>query len=240
MVRKIDLPDVTLMLVTSVRLKEAVWALKYSSKGIRFHSVKLLTDKDVLEAGIETVKIPRLDYDGYSRFIIYELHKYFETPFVLLIQDDGYVVHPGAWDEDFLRYDYIGAPWPIPEPDDVAYRDKDGNIRRVGNGGFSLRSHRLCRLASELDLPWDPYHGNFHEDGFICTKNVGVYEAHGCRIAPVNVAVRFSQETIIPEASGVKPFGFHGKYSRYNRRWGKRVKAGLVRNIKKIRGHNGL
>jgi len=202
--------------------------------------VKILTDKDVQESGIETVKIPRLDYDGYSRFIIYELHKYFDTGFVLLIQDDGYVVHPEAWDDSFLDYDYIGAPWPIPAPDDIAWRDKEGGIRRVGNGGFSLRSKRLCSLASELELPWEEYHGNCHEDGFICTNNVDVYEAHGCRIAPVDVAVRFSHETMIPETAGIKPFGFHGKYSRYNRRLFPRFRAAGVRTIKKIKGINGL
>lgn len=231
----IELPNITLLLVTSVRVKEAVWALKYSSRKIRFNGVKLLTDMDVREPGIETINIRRLDYDGYSRFVVYDLHKYFDTEFVLLIQDDGYVVHPEAWRDDFLAYDYIGAPWALP-CDDISYRDRQGNIRRVGNGGFSLRSRKLCRMASDLKLPWGEYYDNCHEDGFICTNNVHIYEAQGCRFAPVEVAAHFSQETVLPEYRDVKPFGFHGKHSRYNRRWLQRIRAMGIRTARKLRG----
>ena len=51
---------------------------------------------------------------------------------MLLIQWDGYVVNPEAWDPAFLGCDYLGAKW---------YWHDDG--MRVGNGGFSLRSRRL-------------------------------------------------------------------------------------------------
>ena len=47
------------------------------------------------------------------------------------------------WREEFLDYDYIGAPWPLPpEGDTTTYRDRDGNICRVGNSA-GIRSKRL-------------------------------------------------------------------------------------------------
>ena len=231
----LNLPQVTLMAVTSVRVKDALWALKYSCRKIRFQGVKLLTHEVIRDPKVEVVGIPKLDYDGYSRFVIYDLYKYFSTSHVLLIQDDGYVVHPESWTDEFLNYDYIGAPWKKPE-DDFSCRDKDGNIRRVGNGGFSLRSRKLCGLASELKMEWKPFHGFFHEDGFICANNVHLYEGHGCKIAPLELAVRFSQEADLPEGKGIKPFGFHGKGSRYNIQYwklGKRLKRYMSRRLNK-------
>ena len=213
--KKLELANITLIAVTSVRIKEAIWALKHSSKNIKFNSVKLLTHEDVRDSFVDVIKINKLDYDGYSKFIVYELYKYFITDYVLLIQDDGYVVNPKAWKEDFLKYDYIGAPWGLPQ-DDFSYRDKDGNIRRVGNGGFSLRSMKLCRLAYDLNLPWEGNYGYYHEDGFICTKNVHIYEENGCRFAPIELAACFSQEKILEEWGSIKPFGFHGKNSKHN------------------------
>ena len=50
---------------------------------------------------------------------------------------------------------------------------------------------------------------NYHEDGNICVHNRHIYEKEGCKFAPINVAVRFSQENRIPECEGITPFGFH-------------------------------
>ena len=63
-----------------------------------------------------------MDLEGYSEFVIRELHKYVDTSHCLLVQWDGYVLNPKSWLPQFLDYDYIGAPW-------------NGNV--VGNGGFS-------------------------------------------------------------------------------------------------------
>ena len=120
------------------------------------------------------------------------------------------------WTSNFLNYDYIGAPWPIPN-DDFSYRDYFKNIIRVGNGGFSLRSKKLLSLAEELKLDWKSYFGYFNEDGFICCHNRHIYEENGCKFAPIEVAKIFSHESYIPEIGDVKTFGFHGKHNKnYN------------------------
>ncbi len=54
--------------------------------------------------------------------------------------------------DDFLNYDYIGAPYPLPQ-DNFSYRDIDGNLIRVGNS-VSLRSKKLLDLPIQLDLEW--------------------------------------------------------------------------------------
>jgi len=225
----LELKNVTLIAVTSVRVKQALWALRQSSKAIKYAEVKLLTHERPRAKDVCVETIDRLDRDGYSNFIVYDLYRHFDTDFALLIQDDGYVVNPASWREEFLAYDYIGAPWP-----DGWYPDEEGRSRRVGNGGFSLRSRKLCRVASELGLPWQSFQGHFNEDAFICAYNLKSYEAQGCRIAPLDVAKYFSHEAELPETAGITPFGFHGNESKHNLRLDK-VLFNRLRKIAPIR-----
>lgn len=39
------------------------------------------------------------------------LDSYIETPHVLVVQYDGFILNPDAWTDEFLEYDYVGAPW---------------------------------------------------------------------------------------------------------------------------------
>jgi hypothetical protein len=214
----INLINVTLVTVTSINVERAVKALKYSTKGINFGDVLLITDKDILDKDIRIEKIKPLDYIGYSKFIVYDLHRYINTDYVLIIQDDGFVINPNEWDDNFLNYDYIGAPFPIPDiNDNISYRDPFGNLIRVGNGGFSLRSKKLLSLASELNLEWKSYFGFYNEDGFYSVHNKHIYEQNGYKYAPIDVASKFSIENQVSEHNNNYTFGFHGKHNpNYN------------------------
>ena len=133
------------------------------------------------------------DKSHYDRFCSIELHTVFDTPHALVCQLDGYPIHWSSWEDDFLNYDYIGAPWPqqwVPEG------------CRVGNGGLSLRSRRLCLALSEQ--PWIP----MPDDVFICQHSAEQMRQKGMRYAPPDVAARFSIEHPVPE-SVAQPFGFH-------------------------------
>lgn len=210
----IDLKDVTIVSVTGVNSKDHLKAIKYSSEFIRFAEKKLITSEEVRDSSVEVVRIPSMDYVEYSRFLVYDLGDHINTSHALIVQSDGYVVNPDQWNDDFLKYDYIGAPWPLPS-DNFSFRDPEGNIQRVGNGGFSLRSKKLLSLAKELNLEWKSYFGFYNEDGFYTCHNRWIYEKHGCKYAPIEVASSFSQELYIPENEGVIPFGFHGRNHYY-------------------------
>jgi hypothetical protein len=207
---KINLPNVTLVSITSVKIQETIKSIEKSCEGIEFGDVKLLTNENVKSDLFKTIKIPKIDYDGYSKFVVYDLHKYIETEFALIVQHDGFVTSPDKWDPSFLNYDYIGAPFPLPE-DEFSYRDPFGNIIRVGNGGFSLRSKKLLELPTELNLEWKSYFGYYNEDGFFVCHNRHIFEKAGCVFAPLDVAKYFSHESRIPEIENIVPFGFHQK-----------------------------
>jgi len=214
------LNNVTLVAVAGVRIQEAYNAIKHSMKGITFGEVKLITPKnaETENPNVQIIKLDKeLDYEEYNRFILYDLKDYIDTEFVLLVQDDGYVVNPTSWLDDFYNYDYIGAIWPVPDQNDkISYRDPFGNLIRVGNGGFSFRSKKLLELPSKLNLEWKQYYGYWNEDGFLTCHNRHLLEKEGIKFAPTDVAKYFSHECPVDEIKDIeKPFGFHGKNSKY-------------------------
>ena len=217
---KINLPNVTLVAVAGVRIQEAYNAIKHSMKGITFGEVKLLTPKnaETKNTEVQIIKLDKeLDYVEYNRFILYDLKDYINTEFVLLVQDDGYVVNPTSWLDDFYNYDYIGAIWPVPDDSDkISYRDPFGNLIRVGNGGFSFRSKKLLELPSKLNLEWKQYYGYWNEDGFLTCHNRHLLEKEGIKFASTDIAKYFSHECPVEEIKDIEnPFGFHGKNSKY-------------------------
>jgi Protein of unknown function (DUF5672) len=211
------LANVTLVAMSSVDTDNTIKALMRSCEGIEYGSVKFISHKKPtnLPATISFCPIEKINsINEYSYNMIYNLDNYIDTRFALTIQADGYAINPSSWRDEFLQYDYIGAPFALPA-DETSYRDINNNIFRVGNGGFSLRSKKLIELPNKLKLPWKPFHGFYNEDGFICAMNRHIYEANGCKFAPIDVAKYFSHEAEIPEIQGISPFGFHGKRSKY-------------------------
>jgi glycosyltransferase involved in cell wall biosynthesis len=207
---KLKLPNVTIVAVATRHVEETLQAILYSCREIEFGSIKLLSHFTPFckDDKIEFIRIEKMkNIDDWSHFIVYELNKHIETEFILLVHADGFVVNPTSWRMDFLNYDYIGAPWPLPS-DNFSYRDINGQIVRVGNS-VSLRSKKLLELPTKLNIPWEADHGYYNEDGFLCVKNKHIFEANGIRFAPLEVAKYFAHESMIPEIRNIKPFVFH-------------------------------
>jgi hypothetical protein len=82
---------------------------------------------------------------------------------------------------------------------------KEGH--QVGNGGFSLRSKKLLQWTSTL-TDW----AGQNEDAFIVSGKKEELENQGLKIAPVEVATRFSVENEMTSEHGLhNVFGFHAK-----------------------------
>lgn len=189
----IQLPQVTLICLTNKDFEGHSKAFDVSCAGIEFGGAKIIWDDKIT------------DINEWNRKIIQELPNYVTTSHAILFHADGYIVNPTLWNDDWLNYDYIGAPWPLPQ-DDYSYRDERGIIQRVGNS-VSLRSKKLMGLVATR--PWREYYGNTNEDGFICCHNRAWLESQGCRFAPLEVAKYFSKEHEIPENVGLETFAFH-------------------------------
>jgi len=202
----LDLSNVTLISMTSKDIGGHHQALEYSKRGIKWGAVKLITH------------FPFKNLDEYSKAMIFELRNFVDTDYCITIQNDGFIVNPESWNPDWLNYDYIGAPWPMPT-DPFSYRTPDGEIVRAGNGAVSLRSKKLLNMPYDLEFAWRPYFGNANEDGFLCCNNRRLLQHFGIKFAPIEVAKYFSREHEVPENADVdKPFGFH-KYNGRNQQY---------------------
>ena len=209
---KLQLPQVTLIAVTSVKIYETIRALTYSMRGIDFGEVVLVTHKKPfgLPKGITYKHTDRLtDIDRFNYLIAYELGSYVNTDYVILVHYDGFIVHPEMWRKEFLDYDYIGSPWPLPTAEHSTYYDVNGNICRVGNS-VSLRSRRFLNYPKEAGFEWKPAADGFYNEYiFLFWMNKFKFEKSGMRCAPSEGARLFGREHTIPETEGVTPFLFH-------------------------------
>jgi hypothetical protein len=213
---KLRLPDVTLLSVTSVNVDQTSAVLLHCAEGIEFGAVKMLCSAlpTVSDPRVQYIRIPPIDFLGYSRLMIEALNEYVQTRHCLVVQSDGFVLDPARWHQEFFEYDYIGAPWPeyvaISGPGNRRLRlDKNP----VGNGGFSLRSKKLLEVTSRLrfdrvDFPLKS------EDLLICHYLYDDMRAAGIRFASPEIAALFSIESPggLYGQSLDTVFGFHGKH----------------------------
>jgi hypothetical protein len=208
---KIPLKNVSLVAVASTHHNATIKALKYSSRFIEFGKILFFSEinpypRKKFFKYVKTEKFNNIS--EWGKFIVFDLHKYISTPYIILIHADGFIVNPKKWTNKFLDFDYIGAPWPSPE-DRVTFRDGQGKLIRVGNS-VSLRSKKILELPTKLNLKWDNFLLNIpHEDGFLCVQHGSLLEKNGIKFAPLEVAAIFSREYPIPENKNVEPFLFH-------------------------------
>ena len=216
MKKKLRLPNITLLAATSIDVDQTQLAMRISLHNIAFAEAKLLSSSAPSKKypDIEYVSIPHMDFLGYSRLIIEDLHKHFKTSHCLIVQSDSFVVNSDLWKDEFLEFDYIGAPWSDKiqvSPNLVLNMEKN----LVGNGGFSLRSHKLAETTAKINFNSLKFPIK-SEDVVICHYLYKEMIEKGIRFAPPKLAAQFSMENINhlygQDVNSV--FGFHGKHLR--------------------------
>lgn len=177
-------------------------------------------DKYSIELQVAGNLVPgKKDIRSLCLDLVENLHSRFKTPYVLTIQGDGFPLRSGI--EEFVgKWDYIGAPWVRHS----TYWDLYPRKYCVGNGGFSLRSKRLCEIASRVykkrfsRLPYWWY--ILGDDTFYC-KTLRFW----CRSAvrdlkwpTLEEAAKFSIEHDDESLPSMPPLGFHSAgFMRYQR-----------------------
>lgn len=161
---------------------------------------KVLTfsDRPIIDGELRIPIQPMRGTADYNELCLKHLWPFIDTEHYLIVQYDGFAVNKDAWDDRFLDYDYIGAPWPW-----------EREPTNVGNGGFSLRTKKLvdaCRdpvIKQHKEIQY-----GLHEDVVLCR----LYRRHlelnyNITYAPTDIASKFSYE------QGTRPaqtFGMHG------------------------------
>lgn len=206
----LDLNNVDLIAISSDKVDETIYAIQKTIKNINFNEVKFLThvnkqdyeDKYDLR-GINFIKIDEIkSHKQYNDFCL-SLRNYSDSDFIMLIQNDGFVTEYRNWTEDFLKFDYIGAPWTVEQ-------QKKWRIpNRVGNGGFCIRSKRFLDFSAKYESC-----GGMNEDGFLVNVKIKDALNYGIKFPSVYLAKFFSVETLNPWETFApqNSFGFHGKH----------------------------
>ncbi len=204
---KLNLQNVTLYGADTINLERQLKAFAICESYADFGAKKILTDLQescLTDTGIEIIKTDLIKtIRDYNQFNLKHLNDYIDTEFVMVAEYDGFILNPTAWTDEFLMYDYIGAPLLV-----------DG-VQLVGNGGFSIRSKRLLQLVQSDDLiqlgdKTDHKYAE-NEDWVICVVMREYLESKGIRFAPAELGHQFSLENNREYGniwSG--QFGYHG------------------------------
>ena len=215
---KLSLPNVTLVMIETMEHALARFAIEECLEQAEFGDVVIFTDNELLFIGggrcrvndepwtdeikgqrVRFVRVPNWPNKiGWSQCSWLDVPLQVYTSHALCIQWDSFVVDPTAWRDEFLEWDYIGAPWPHhPAP------------KNVGNGGFSLKSTRLMRKVYK------------HRDEFPCISSSDddllcrqyrpqLEQRFGLTWAPERIARDFAFECAEPTG---KTFGFHALFN---------------------------
>lgn len=186
---KLNLKNVTLVAISSVRIEQTLKALNICESYCDFYDKIFFTNKNV---DYKTEKIPPIkSLQEYNKFVLKRLPIYIKSDFCLTVHWDGFIVNPLSWTNEFFNYDYIGAPWPR-------------HNHLCGNGGFCLKSIKFLNVMRKHI---GKLNANYNEDVVLCIKSRSLFIKEGCKYAPPNVAYKFSTEK--GDYKKNNSFGFH-------------------------------
>jgi|694.fasta_scaffold71305_2 hypothetical protein len=189
-------------------------AVLFSKRSTGIKNAQILSSKPFEHPEVSCILIDKIDsLEEYNEFMVKKYNDYLFTDFLLNIHDDGFVINPEVWTNDFLSYDYIGALWGVGH-----HQPPVTEYDRCGNGGFSLRSKKFLEVAQKYCtiMPNTP------EDVLCCRIHRNIFIYNNIKYAPNELAVKFSvEDTSIPECQGqshmnyktITSFGFHMKNS---------------------------
>jgi hypothetical protein len=207
------LSNVTLIAYDNTEYPErTVSAMRHCRQEIEFACAVIVSNTTPRNLQDEVFElVPDCGYRAAMDFEVNRIHRYVETDFALFVSHDGYIQNPSAWQDEWLCFDFIGAPW----PQWLCGRLSDPS-HRVGNTGFCLKSKRFMQLCFEFGANFDPSTpGDVYTSDTIRTQ----LEKSGMKYAPIEIASDFSWELNTEEfpKGRFDAFGFHdfaGKVAR--------------------------
>lgn len=163
--------------------------------------VVVISDREFMSGVRTVIQQPVANMAEYANLMLKGVAEFVDTKHALYVQWDGIAHNPKMWTDEFLQYDYIGAPWP--------WQTEGKNI---GNGGFSLRSKRLLDIcASDPQIALTESEP-IAEDNIIGQHNREYLEKQGLLFPSTDLAKQFSYELGDMRNS----FGFHGLWNLVN------------------------
>lgn len=130
-----NFPHIEFILRNNINKLGSEWSHTIICGILNYEYILKITDN--ISSNIKVIKTPyeNLNQSTYSKFLsTIEFWNFFEGEKILIYQEDSIIFKSNI--NDFMHWDYIGAPWP---------KNQNDNINCVGNGGFSLRT-KQCMI----------------------------------------------------------------------------------------------
>ena len=138
-------PNFEFVCKTMLRFTNSDWGLHVFHGNTNALFVKRML-QDIPNVKYTNLSVTNLSIKEYNKLLtsVWFYEQLLSKKF-LLFQTDSCLLRDGI--EQFLEFDYIGAPWPH-------------RHNQIGNGGFSLRDKHICIQICKMI----PYNGKLHED----------------------------------------------------------------------------
>lgn len=209
---KLCLDGVTVVGIDNFHPLRTLRAMRKAEQLVQFADSVLVTSPNHAQhiQGVNVLPlITGINRKQREQFMICDIAQSFTTSHCLHMEWDAGILNTAAWDNNWLEYDFIGAPWTYPHT--FPGFPPCTRERCVGNFGFSLISKRMAVALSKLSAPNDRELAQF-SDVYVCMKLRPMLETVGIRFAPEEVALKFSCEC----KTYVRQFGWHGQYTAHD------------------------
>ncbi len=140
--------------------------------------LKDIKNVDFVDTGVKD--FTKIEYNQYMKS--HEFWSQVKGEKILTFQTDTLLLRHGI--DDFLKYDYIGAPWVKPK-----------EKRFIGNGGLSLRTKSVMLDISDKHKDYEP---RWEDIFFVKWLNEN-------QLPDIETAMKFSVENLFHP----RPFGLH-------------------------------
>ena len=155
--------------------------------------IKTFDESYINRIKLINLKVNNLTIKEYNQLLLNtKFYEFIPTETFLIFQTDTLILNKEKIN-NFLDYDYVGAPW----------NHKPFNIDvSVGNGGLSLRKKsKMLEILNNI-----PYQGQPEDLYFCSNKTIKIHKPS------FEEAKNFSVEEVFFE----KPFGCHKPWNRYH------------------------
>lgn len=150
----------------------------------QFREILNISDQDFIPGAKWIPHAPTATFRDYNQLMLKGVAEHVTDGHALYVQSDSMVHQSSHWLDQFLEYDYIGAPWP---------NEPEG--RNIGNGGFSLRSARLLSACQDPEIQLLEKYRFLQEDVCIGRDFRPLLETkYGIKFAPTSIAQKFCYE----------------------------------------------
>lgn len=136
-------PHLEFIIKTAILKLGKKWSHTIICGNNNYDFMKLLCSKISDKIKIINTKFDNLSPSQYSLFLSEtKFWDYLTGEKILIYQEDSLIFKNNI--DDFLHWDYIGAPWP---------ENTDNNKKNVGNGGLSLRTReKMLKIINKVNI----------------------------------------------------------------------------------------